>query len=403
MNDVTVSRSEGCAMNALGGVAITGYSLCNGLGRTTEEVIASLAASRSGLGPPPFPLPFETVCGTVPGELAAPPAEFSGYDSRQMRIALQTLAGIRAPLAEALRRWGADRFGIVLATSTGGIAVSEDAYAYYKKNGRLPVAYDYQRQHTFFAFVELLRTLIGANGPAYVVSTACSSSGKVLATARRLIAANQVDAVLVGGVDSLAHTTLCGFAGLSVLSSEPCKPFSLARRGMSIGEGGAMLLVEREGDARVLLRGAGESSDAHHMSSPHPDGLGAQMAMQAALDEAGLAADAVDYINAHGTGTELNDAAEARAIAAVFGGTIPVVSTKGFTGHMLGAAGATEAIFAIVAIEQGWIPANLGAEPVDPELPIRVNRKRADLRCRVAMSNSFGFGGSNVAVVLEAA
>ncbi len=164
-----------------------------------------------------------------------------------------------------------------------------------------------------------------------------------------------------------------------------------------------MLLVEREGHACVLLRGAGESSDAHHMSSPHPDGLGAQMAMQAALDEAGFAAEAVDYINGHGTGTELNDAAEARAIAAVFGEEVPVVSTKGFTGHMLGAAGATEAVFAIVAIEQGWIPANLGAEPVDPELPIRVNRERADRRCRVVMSNSFGFGGSNVAVVLEAA
>lgn len=403
MREESVDRSEASPMRRLGGVAITGYSLCNCLGRSTEEVVESLSASRSGLGVPPFDLPFETVCGTVSGELTPPTSEFRVYDTRQMRIALQTFEQIREPVAAAVRRWGADRLGIVLATSTGGIAVSEDAYASYKKHGRLPEGYDYQNQHTFFAFADLLRSLIGASGPAYVVSTACSSSGKVLATARRLIAADQVDAVLVGGVDSLALTTLCGFAGLSVLSPERCKPFSRDRRGMNIGEGGAMLLIEREGDARVLLRGVGESSDAHHMSSPSPDGLGAQLAMKAALAEAGLPADRVDYINAHGTGTELNDLAEARAVAAVFGDEVPVVSTKGFTGHMLGAAGATEAVFAIVAIEQGWIPANLGAEPVDPELPIRINRTRAERRCRVVMSNSFGFGGSNVSVILEAA
>jgi 3-oxoacyl-[acyl-carrier-protein] synthase-1 len=383
-----------------GPLAITAYSLCNCLGRTTAEVVDSLSASRSGLGRPPFSLPFETVCGAVRGELPKPPADLSAYDAHQARIALQTFEEMRPPLAAAVRRWGADRVGIVMGTSTGGISVSEDAYDAYKKSLRLPAGYDYERQHTFFAFTELLRAVSGAKGPAYVVSTACSSSGKVLASARRLIAAGVADAVLVGGVDSLSRTTLCGFAGLGVLSATHCKPFALDRRGMNIGEGGAMLLIEREGDSRAMLLAVGESSDAHHMSSPHPEGLGARLAMAAALAEAGIDASTVDHINAHGTGTVQNDAAEVRAIAQLFDEEVPVVSTKGFTGHMLGAAGATEAIFAIIAVEEGWIPASLGASPPDPAFTIRINQARVKHPCRVALSSSFGFGGSNVAVLV---
>ena len=293
--------------------------------------------------------------------------------------------------------------GLVIATSTGGIAVTETAYEQFRKSGQVPDGYDYERQHTFFAFVRLLKRMTGAAGPAYVVSTACSSSGKVLGSARRLIHSGMVDAVLAGGVDSLALTTLCGFAGLGVLSATRCRPFSSERKGMNIGEGGALILVERDGDARALLLGVGESSDAHHMSSPHPEGLGARMAMASALDQAGVESSQIDYINAHGTGTVLNDAAEAQAISAVFGDEVPVSSTKGFTGHMLGAAGATELVFTILAIENGWIPANLGADPVDPSIPIRINSQHTDRRCRTAMSTSFGFGGSNVAVIVGAA
>jgi 3-oxoacyl-[acyl-carrier-protein] synthase-1 len=172
---------------------------------------------------------------------------------------------------------------------------------------------------------------------------------------------------------------------------------------MNIGEGGALLLVERDGDAKALLLGVGESSDAHHMSSPHPEGLGARLAMVSALDQAGVDCSQIDYINAHGTGTLLNDAVEAQAISAVFGNEVPVSSTKGFTGHMLAAAGATELVFTILAIETGRIPANLGAEPVDPSVPIRINAQRSACRCQIAMSTSFGFGGSNVAVIVGAA
>ncbi len=381
---------------------VTAYALCNGLGRTTEEVIASLAAGRHGLAPPSLPLQFETVCGAVGGSLPGLPEAWAAYDTRQSRIARLTLDQIRDPVASAVRRWGPERVAMVMATSTGGIAVSEDAYDAVRDTGRRPTGYDLERQHSFFAFAEYLRAETGIAGPASVVSTACSSSGKVFGSARRLIAAGVADAVLVGGVDSLCRTTLCGFAGLSVLSPEACRPFSRERQGMNIGEGGALLLLERQGDARALVLGVGESCDGHHMSSPHPEGLGARLAMQGALAEAGLEPAAVDYVNAHGTGTEINDAVEAVAIAAVFGDRVPVVSTKGYTGHMLGAAGATEAVFAIIALEQGWLPAGLGAEPLDPEHGIRIVTERLEWPCRAAMSNSFGFGGSNVSVILGA-
>ncbi len=390
----------GTASRGLGPLAITAYSVCNGMGLTTQEVVSALSESRSGLAPPSFALPFETVCGEVTGDLPHPPEHLSIYDTHQARIALRVLEEIRLPLSAAIERWGADRVGMVMATSTGGISASEDAYDTFKRTAELPQAYDYEHQHCFHAFSDLLAKVARIRGPSYVISTACSSSGKVLAAARRLIAADAADAVLVGGVDSLARTTLYGFMGLSVLSSTQCRPFDAKRDGMNIGEGGALLLVERSGPARALLLGTGESSDAYHMSSPHPEGLGARKAMSEALAQAELSASRVDYINAHGTGTMHNDAAEAHAIASMFGGDVPVVSTKGFTGHLLGAAGATEAIFAILSLEQQWIPANYGCIEPDVSLPIRVNTSKLDHPCSIVMSNSFGFGGSNVSILM---
>ncbi|HXV74798.1 MAG TPA: beta-ketoacyl synthase N-terminal-like domain-containing protein, partial [Candidatus Polarisedimenticolaceae bacterium] len=245
-------------------LAITAYSACNGLGTTTDEVLAALAASRSGLRPPPLPVDFATLCGVVDESLPAVSGRFSAYDSRQARIALTTLDPIRATLDAAIRRWGRERIGLVLATSTGGIAVSEEAHRSLRRTGRVPPDYDFGRRHAFFAWAELIRLVTGVAGPGHVVSTACSSGGKALASARRLIFAEIVDAVLVGGVDSLALTTICGFGGLGVLSAEPCRPFSARRNGMNIGEGGAMLLLERAGQARATLLGTGESSDARN-------------------------------------------------------------------------------------------------------------------------------------------
>ncbi len=214
--------------------------------------------------------------------------------------------------------------------------------------------------------------------------------------------AGVADAVLVGGIDSLTRMTLQGFHSLGILSSTPCRPFGAERDGINIGEGAAFLLMEREGDSEVAVLGVGESADAYRMSSPEPTGRGAREAMERALAQAGLEPTDIDHINAHGTATKLNDEAEARAIEALFGDRVPVSSTKGYTGHLLGGAGGTEAVFAVHAILSGRLPATLGCDPLDPEVRIRVQRDAAEARVRRVLSNSFAFGGSNVSVLIGA-
>jgi 3-oxoacyl-[acyl-carrier-protein] synthase-1 len=381
---------------------VTAFSLCNALGTTTAEVLANLRAGSSGLRPANLDLPFETWCGAVRDVLEPVPARLLAYDTRQVRLGLRVLEELRPQIERAARRWGKDRVALVLGTSTGGIEETERAYNGWRRTGSVPKGFDWDRKHSMSALLEVFRSETGLRGPGYVVSTACSSSGKVFASARRLIAAGLCDAVLAGGVDTLCQTTLRGFSSLGVLDAKPCRPFSSERRGISIGEGAALALLEREGSAAVALLGCGETSDAHHMTAPAPDGSGALAAMAQSLTSAGLTPAQVDYVNAHGTGTVLNDAAEAKAIRALLGETVPVSSTKGYTGHMLGAAGATEALFSVAAIAQGFIPASIGAGPLDPELRIRVACERLEVSCRVVVSNSLAFGGSNVSLVFGA-
>jgi len=302
-------------------------------------------------------------------------------------------------VAKAVERWGAGRVAVILGTSTGGLASTEEAYFQWRSDGTVPDRFDFERQHSFDALAELIAQQAGIEGPVYTVSTACSSSGKVMSVAQRLVRAGVVDAALVGGSDSLCRMTLQGFRGLGVLSSDPCRPFDAHREGINIGEGAAFQLVEREGDAEVWLLGVGESSDAHHMSSPHPEGRGAAESMHGAIEQAGLAPEDVDYLNAHGTATVLNDAAEAIAVETLFPEGIPVTSTKGFTGHLLGAAAATEAVFAIHAVRTGRMPATLGCREVDPAISIDVVTEPREGEVRRALSNSFAFGGSNVSLL----
>lgn len=383
---------------------VTAYSVGNALGARTADVLAALREGRSGLAPCRLDLPFETACGAFPDVLGPLPAALARHDTRLARIALAVLDGpFAAAVERAARRVGRDRVAVVLGTSTGGILESERAHAAWARTGSLPPAYDFARQHAFHALVEVIRARADLRGPGWVVSTACSSSAKVLGAARRLLASGAADAVLAGGADTLCDTTLRGFRSLEALSSRPCRPFAADRDGTSIGEGAAFLLVEREGEGPARLLGVGESSDAHHMSHPHPEGAGARLAMEEALRQAGLAPGAVDHVNAHGTGTRANDGVEARAIADLFGRGVPVASTKGYTGHLLGAAGATEAAFAILAIEHGFAPASAGAEPLDPEIGIDVCLAPRPGRYRTVLSNSFGFGGSNASVLLGAA
>ncbi len=381
---------------------ITALSFCNPLGASRAEVRDALFHGRAGIGPSPIEVPFEASVGAVTAMLPELPEALSPWSTRTARIAALLLDQMPSELERMRARWRPERIAVLLGTSTAGADVTEEAFREYLRTGSMPEGYDIFRHHTYGAILHVVRSLTGAQGPAWVVSTACTSSSKPLASAQRLIAAGLIDAAVVGGIDTLCAMTLRGFHSLDALSPTPCRPFHAERDGLNIGEGGAFLLVEREGDPVALLEGVGESSDSYHVSAPHPEGLGARLAMERALAQAGCEARTVDHVNAHGTGTRLNDSAEANAIDALFGREVPVVSTKSYTGHMLGAAGVTEAAFSILALTEGFVPASLRADPVDPKIPIRIATERVDGVFRRVLSNSFAFGGNNVSVLLGA-
>lgn len=384
-------------------VAITGMTLSNALGIDCDDVRDALSRGESKLGPSPVAVPFETAVGAIDVELPELPSELGTWSTRLSRIAALLVANLESELARLRDRWQADRIAVILGTSTAGAETTEAAFQHYLATDRLPGDYDLWRQHTYGAVLHVMRTLTGACGPGWVVSTACTSSAKPLASAQRLIHAGLIDAAIVGGIDTLCAMTLSGFNALGALSSKPCRPFSKARDGISIGEGGALLLLERSGEPIVWLDAVGESSDAYHISAPHPQGLGAQLAMNRALERAGCSPADVDHVNAHGTGTPLNDSAEANAILELFGDAVPVVSTKGYTGHTLGAAGATEAVLASFALTDGWIPPSPGAAPLGDKIGIHVVTERTTGTFKRVLSNSFAFGGNNVSVLLRSA
>jgi 3-oxoacyl-[acyl-carrier-protein] synthase-1 len=345
---------------------VTGYSMLSALGGSRQEHLTALRAGRTGLGPSPLPLPFQTAVGAVHTPLHELPGDLAPWSTRLARMTAHLVAALDEPLRRARERWRPERIAVLLGTSTAGAESTERAYRVFIAEGVFPDRYDFLRQHTFGAVLHVVSALTGAKGPAWMVSTACTSGAKPFASAQRLMAAGLIDAAIVGGVDTLCQMTLHGFESLQALDRVPCRPFHKDRLGISIGEGGALALVERAGDARVLVLGVGETSDSYHVSAPHPEGLGARAAMHEALEQAGCRPEDVDHINAHGTGTRLNDTAEAKAISALFETPIPVVSTKGYTGHTLGAAGALEFGFAACAVEEGWIPPSLGADQLDP-------------------------------------
>ncbi len=383
---------------------------CIGTGLAATRV--ALADYHGGLVPCDFETAWlETWIGRVPGveEVVLPPA-LAAYDCRNNRLALLGLRqdGFIDAAAAAIARYGAHRVGVLLGTSTSGILQTELAYRQRDPaNGALPGGFSYRGTHSIYALAEFVRALIGSRGPAWVTSSACSSGAKVFASAARLIEAGVIDAAVVGGVDSLCLTTLYGFNALELAAPTPCRPFDIERNGISIGEAAVFALLERSGgdygDDEVLLVGAGESSDAHHMSSPHPEGLGARLAMVEALASAGLEPEQIDYINLHGTATLSNDAAEGLAVHALFGRDTPASSTKGATGHALGAAGALEAVFCAVALTDGLIPGSPGTEQLDPAIDIHYELTPRHAPLRHALSNSLGFGGTNCSLVFARA
>lgn len=327
--------------------------------------------------------------------------------SRNNQLLLTALAQIRPAVDAALRRYGADRIAIVVGSSTSGIAEGEQAMRVRVATGQFPPEFHYGQQELGSPAGCLVAEL-GVRGPAYVVSTACSSSARALISGARLLRGGIVDAVIAGGADSLCSFTVAGFASLESISAARCNPLSVNRCGINIGEGAALFLMSRE-PGPVRLEGWGERSDAHHMSAPDPRGRGAEAAMRQALDGAGLEAADIDYVNLHGTATLQNDAMESNVVARVLGLAVPTSSTKPLTGHTLGAAGAIEAGLAWLALQpentQGWLPPHCWDGQADPALPaLRVVQPGETLgrRPRYVLSNSFAFGGNNAVLILGA-
>jgi 3-oxoacyl-[acyl-carrier-protein] synthase-1 len=401
-------------------LAIRAYTATTALGTGHEAQAAALRARRGGLRRNDFgsaapDTHLDTWIGRVDGLETMPlPAQWTQWECRNNRLAWLALQQDRIlDAVVALReRHGAGRVAIVLGTSTASIGATEEAYARLEDDGDkasggkvFPADLRRPNVHTPHSLGGFVQAATGLHGPCVTVATACSSSAKVFAQAARLIHAGIVDAALVGGVDTLCGSVLYGFNALGLVSATPCRPFDAARDGLSLGEAGGFAVLERAapGDTALQLRGYGESSDAHHMSTPHPEGLGARIAMQQALQRAGIAAGKVGYLNLHGTATPANDAVEARAVAALFPDTLHASSTKGWTGHTLGAAGIVESVFALIALDHGLLPGTLNSASADPACGPQVRFDNVERPLRYAMNNSFGFGGNNCSLLFGAA
>lgn len=388
-------------------LAITAAGLVSALGTGQAATLAALRDGRDGLRPCDFAGLALGWIGRVAGveEHGLPPA-LAAFECRNNRLADMALRvdGFDAAVAGAVARHGAGRVAVVVGTSTSGVLSCEDAYRHRDPaTGALPDGFDYRRTHDLQSLAWFVQAALGLRGPALTVSTACASAARAVLDAAHLLAAGLADAAVVGGADSLCRLTLSGFNALALVDPLPCRPCDAGRQGISVGEAAGFCLLERAGTLHagtVAVLGAGASSDGYHMSSPRPDGAGSLLAMQRALGAAGVGPDAIDGINLHGTGTPANDAAEDAAVAALFGSAVPASATKGYTGHTMGSCGIVEAIIAKLCLEHGFLPGSLRVERVDPAFRARVLTRAEALPVRRLLSNSFGFGGMNVSLVL---
>jgi len=380
------------------------------LGRGKAEVARNLFA---GVSPgmcvtaqysPAYLAERELMLGLVQGDLPPLATDNITYHSRNNQMLLAALEQIRPAVDALLARVAPERIGVVIGTSTSGMAEAEQAMRQRVTTGSFPKNFHYGQQ-ALGSTSGFLADALGISGPTYTVSTACSSGAKVLASAQNLIRAGICDAVLAGGVDTLCAFTIAGFSSLESVSATRCNPFSVNRKGINIGEGAALFLVSAEPSA-IALCGVGESSDGYHISAPEPTGRGARLALQGALQQAGLQPSDIDYLNLHGTATPQNDAMEARVVHDLFGAELPCSGTKPLTGHTLGAAGALEAAFCWLALDaenrENRLPPHLWDGVPDPELQQLhfVTPGERAARLQYAMSSSFAFGGNNAAVIL---
>jgi 3-oxoacyl-[acyl-carrier-protein] synthase I len=387
-------------------VFLHALGMINALGNDTGSIASALAASRApGMGPMKTQL-GDAFVGRVLAPLdIAPPAALQRFDCRNNRLLLAALELIRPDIEAARERFGSARIGVVLGTSTSGVSAAEAAFAHRTKTGSLPAHFDY-RQMEIGTAAPFAAAALDIRGPAFTISTACTSSAKAFVSARRLLQLGLCDAMIVGGVDTLCELTVQGFASLESTSVTRTNPMSRNRNGINVGEGAAVFLMTREA-GEVRLAGAGESSDAHHVSAPDPQGVGGELALRDALKDAGIDASSIAYVNLHATATRKNDDMEAHLMSRVFANGVPVSGTKPFTGHQLGAAGATELGFAWLTLTRDDVPLprHLWDGEADPALPaldlVQEERHiRRDAGTQYVMSNSFAFGGSNVSLIL---
>ena len=391
-------------------VPITAYTTVCGSGTGSNAFYRALLSKKTALGPLTLlEVPFSTPVAEVSDVLPVIRPELEEYNSRNSRVALAALNcaedQFRATIDNAKSRYGSSRIGVVIGTSTSGLYETEMAYQRLLQEGAMPDDFHFLTRHAYQATPRFLQLELGLNGPCFAISTACSSAAKAIAAGQRLIANDVCDAVLVGGVDTLCRLTIRGFHSLELVSDQNCRPMDQQRQGINIGEGAGLLFLEKPArhttDCLHLLS-VGESSDAHHMSSPHPEGLGAVLAMNSALQLAGLKPSAIDYLNLHATATRINDRIEAKAIYEVFGDSVPCSGTKGITGHTLGAAGAIEAIVALLALKHQFIPGTCGLNLVDEDCRCRVVKDSlSNQPLKTVMSNSFGFGGNNASMLFS--
>jgi 3-oxoacyl-[acyl-carrier-protein] synthase I len=378
---------------------ITAYTLCSAAGEGRAATLDSLRQRRSGLRRNDFgATPLATWIGRVDSlEQGRLPQHLADWDCRNNRLAWRGLHadGFFDAALAARERYGSARVAVVVGTSTSSIGASEDAYRRLQPDGQYPPDLRRPIIHTPHSLGDFVQHALGLTGLSTTVATACSSSAKVFAQAERLIRAGLADAAVVGGVDTLCGSVLFGFNSLELVSPDPCRPFDVERRGINLGEAAGFALLEREGSAASWLLGYGESSDAHHMSSPHPEGLGARLALQEALQRAQLTPRDIDYINLHGTASQKNDEVEAQLVADLFPAQTFAASTKGWTGHTLGAAGIVEAAISLIALEHGLLPGTLNSQNLDPLCGPQIRCDNAEAAARHALSLSFGFGGSN--------
>jgi 3-oxoacyl-[acyl-carrier-protein] synthase-1 len=386
-------------------LAVRAYTATTAAGQGLAALREALAANRSALRPNDYThAPLATHIGRVAGLEDQPlPAPWQAWDCRNHRLAWLGLQadGYADAVHAARERHGPHRVAVVLGTSTSSIGATEEAYRAPAADGGFPLAMRHPPLHTPHSLGLFVQQALGLAGPCLTVATACSSSAKVFASAERLLRLGLADAVVVGGVDSLCGSVLFGFHALQLVSASPCRPFDRDRDGISLGEAAGYALLERDpaGAAPLLLQGYGESSDAHHMSSPHPEGLGAERALDEALQRAGLDAADIDYLNLHGTASAKNDEVEGRLVARRFPAGVHAGSTKGLCGHTLGAAGIVEAAVCLLALTHGLRPGTPNTRQPDPACALRPALQPVHAEVRAAASHSFGFGGNNCVLV----